>query len=68
MLPDWRYWRFYYTNRILDLKQKYRTYGWKAWMPHRHLPRPIPAADGFYCGQCGTRRAIVQIRATQEVL
>lgn len=66
MIPDWRYWRFYYANSLLDLKDKYRKYGWKAFVPHRHIPKRIPAADGWYCRQCGTRKAVVQTRGMEE--
>ncbi|HLY75928.1 MAG TPA: hypothetical protein VKU80_17545 [Planctomycetota bacterium] len=66
MLGDYWYYRSFAVNRLYDLKRQRKVYGLRSFLPHRHVPHRRPAGDGFYCKRCGTRKAIVQLRATGE--
>lgn len=62
MLGSYWYWGFYFRNILSDQKRQLQVYGWRSFLPHRHIPHRIPAGDGAYCRRCGTRKAIVQKR------
>lgn len=65
MRGNYWYWKFYWSNYWGHLADQRRKYGWRSFLPHRHIPHRIPAGDGYYCYRCGTRKAIVQKRGDE---
>jgi len=38
VLGSYWYWGFYFRNILSDQKRQLHVYGWRSFLPHRHIP------------------------------